>query len=159
MSTRTVLSPSCLRTSRVPSSLPSSTTMISRSIPSGSSTARIRRRISTSVLRSLNTGTTTDSLRSFGGGVLSRETTGALLHIPVARERETFTQLDPRFPVEQRAGACDVGPAARRVAERQRLEHQIGARTGHREDEVGQLEHGEFDGVTDVDRLIDVGVE
>src|SRR4051794_16944004 len=49
----------------VPSPLPSSTTMISRSMPSGSSTARMRRSTSTTVLRSLNTGTITESLRSF----------------------------------------------------------------------------------------------
>jgi hypothetical protein len=54
-----VLSSSCGSSARVPSVLPSSTSTTSRS--SGSSTLRIRRTISGSVLRSLNTGTITES--------------------------------------------------------------------------------------------------
>ena len=61
LTTLTVLSPSWPSTCCVPSELPSSTSTNSRSI--GSSTARIRRMISTTVLRSLKTGTITDSLR------------------------------------------------------------------------------------------------
>ncbi len=59
--TRTVLSASWRNTSRVPSVLPSSTTTISSS--TGRSTMRMRRTISTTVLRSSNTGTITESLR------------------------------------------------------------------------------------------------
>ena len=98
-----MLSPSWRSTSRVPSLLPSSTTMISRSMPSGSSTARMRRSTSTTVLRSLNTGTMTESLRSFGG-VRSRAATGPLLQVPGVRALETFAQLDLRLPTEQLAG-------------------------------------------------------
>ena len=61
VTTRTVLSFSWRSTSVVPSLLPSSTTMISRSRPSGSSTARIRRKISATVLRSFSTGTITET--------------------------------------------------------------------------------------------------
>ncbi len=97
-----MLSPSWRNTSRVPSLLPSSMTMISRSMPSGSSTARIRRTTSTTVLRSLKTGTMTESLRIFGGAV-SRSSTSALLQVPGVHAGEPLAQLDLRLPVQELA--------------------------------------------------------
>ena len=61
VTTRTVESCNAESTLPVPSVDPSSTTTTSSCI--GNSTARMRRRISAMVLRSLNTGTMTDSVR------------------------------------------------------------------------------------------------
>src|SRR4051812_22798694 len=150
--TRTVLSPSWRNTSRVPSPLPSSTTMISRSMPSGSSTARMRRSTSTTVLRSLNTGTITESLRSFRG-VVSRVTTGPLLQVPGVRALEALTQLDLGLPTEDVACNADVGTTAGRIVLGQRLEHEPGLDARDGAHHLGQLEHRELDRVADVHRL------
>src|SRR5262245_50614460 len=113
--TRTVLSASWRRTSRVPSLLPSSTITISRS--TGSSTARIRRTISTTVLRSSNTGTITDSL--WNAFVASGDTKPP---VPVVRAGETLAELDARTPTEHALGEGDVGPTLLRVVGGERLE-------------------------------------
>ena len=57
------------------------------------------------------------------------------------------------LPAEQRPGPGDVGPAPGRVADRQRLEHDLGARAGDLAHDVGQLEHRELDRVADVHRI------
>src|SRR3954454_18234343 len=158
MSTRTVLSPSWRSTSRVPSLLPSSITMISRSMPSGSSTVRIRRSTSTTVVRSLYTGTITESLRIFGG-VRSGMPTRPLLHVPGVCALQTFAQLHRRFPPEELARPRDVGLSLRRIAEGQRAVHEVGRHAGHFTPDLGELEHRELDRVADVDRFHDLRVE
>src|SRR3954447_16805202 len=155
---RTVLSPSWRKTSRVPPPLPSSTTMISRSMPSGRSTARMRRSTSTTVLRSLKTGTMIESFRSLGG-VESRVTTGPLFQVPRVCACEALAQLDLRLPPEQLARPADVGAAARRIARGERLEHQSGFHARNLAHELGELEHGELHRVADVHRPDDIGVE
>src|SRR5262245_64986120 len=101
--------------------------MISRSMPSGSSIERIRRSTSTTVLRSLKTGTMTESLRSFAGGDVSGPATRPLREVPVAHAGEPVVQVDGRLPPEQLPRPGDVGSPPRRVADRQRLEHDLGA--------------------------------
>src|ERR1700726_2861146 len=132
--------------------------MISRSMPSGSSTARIRRRTSTTVLGSLKTGTMTDSLRIFGG-VRSSSSTGALLQVPGVRTLESFAQLDFRFPAEELLDTGDVGLTSRRITDGERLEHDVRFGAGDVAHDFGELEHRVLDGVPDVDRLDDFRIE
>ena len=156
---RTVLSPSWRSTSRVPSLLPSSTTMISRSMPSGSSTARMRRSTSTTVLRSLYTGTITDSLRSFARRHVTRG------HGPAPPGTRRACARDPRAA---RSSAPNRGARApRAMSGRRRVGSSVGSGSNTSSDldardlahELGQLQHRELDRVADVDRVDDVGVE
>src|SRR6266513_1355703 len=155
--TRTVLSRSCVRTAPVPSSLPSSTTTISRS--TGSSTDRIRRTISATVLRSLKTGTMTDSVRNRGSAASSLMPSSLPLSpAPLVGAGETFAEVDLGAPAEHVGRKRDIGPAARRIVDGQRLEHDLGARSGDLEHGMSELEHGELVRVADVHRTGPVGV-
>src|SRR5437868_5376030 len=156
--TRTVLSRSCVRTAPVPSSLPSSTTTISRS--TGSSTDRIRRTISATVLRSLKTGTMIDSVRNRGSAVSSLMPSSLTLSPePLGGAGETFAEVDLRAPAEHVGRKRDVRPAACRIVDGQRLEHDLGARSRDLEHRVGEVQHGELVRVPDVHRTGPVGVE
>src|SRR5260370_2537017 len=156
--TRTVLSRSWVRTALVPSSLPSSTTTISRSM--GSSTDRIRRTISATVLRSLKTGTMTDSVRYRGSAVSSLMPPSLTFSPePVVGEGETFAEVDLGAPAEHVCRKGDVGPAPHGVVDGERLEDDLGTGSGDLEHGVGELEHGELVRVADVHRTGPVGVE
>src|SRR6266516_1931010 len=156
--TRTVLSRNCVRTAAVPSSLPSSTTTISRS--TGSSTDRIRRTISATVLRSLKTGTMTDSVRNRGSAVSSLMPPSLTLSPePLVGAGETFAEVDLGAPAEHVGRKRDVGPAPRRIVDGQRLEHDLGARSRDLAHGVGEIEHGELVRVPDVHRTGPVRLE
>src|SRR5690349_2154580 len=132
--------------------------MISRSIPSGSSTSRMRRTISTSVLRSLNTGTTTDNFCTLGCRSSSGKATRTLLDVPVAGPFETFAQRDRRFPSEEFACAGEIRLTTSRIVGRQWFEHDFGRRTRHLEHHLRELEHRVLTVVPDVDRTCLVAV-
>src|SRR5256714_3316778 len=156
--TRTVLSRSCVRTAPVPSSLPSSTTTISRS--TGSSTDRIRRTISATVLRSLRTGTMTDSVRNRGSAVSSLMPPSLTLSPePLVGAGETFAEVDLGAPAEHLGRKRDVGPAPNGIVHGKRLEDDLGARARDLEHGVGELEDGELVRVADVHRTGPIGVE
>src|SRR2546421_1184650 len=156
--TRTVLSRSCVRTAPVPSSLPSSTTTISRS--TGSSTDRIRRTISATVLRSLKTGTMTDSVRNRGSAVSSLMPSSLTLSPePLVGAGETFAEVDLGAPAEHLGRKRDVGPAPHGIVDGKRLEDDLGARAGDLEHGVSELEHGELVRVADIHRTGPIGVE
>src|SRR5437667_1426888 len=124
--TRTVLSRSWVRTAPVPSSLPSSTTTISRSM--GSSTDRIRRTISATVLRSLKTGTMTDTLRNRGSAVSSLVPPSLTFSPePVVAEGETFAEVDLGAQAEHVGRKGDVGPAPHGDDDGKRLDNEHGA--------------------------------
>src|SRR5947207_1629478 len=145
--TRTVESSRAARTRSVPSVEPSSTTMTSKSI--GSSTRRMRRRISVTVLRSLYTGTMTESSLYdgcvsslswlIGGrwGMGSATPSSYLGCEPFGRAGQTFPQLHLRLPPEPRLGERDVGPPLRRIVLRQRLVHDLRRAAGDLEDHLG----------------------
>src|ERR1700730_13236889 len=148
--TRTVLSRSWVRTAPVPSSLPSSTTTISRSM--GSSTDRIRRTISATVLRSLKTGTMTDSVRNRGSALTSPPER-------VVGECDTVAEGDPGAPAEHAGRKSDVGPTPHGVVDGKRLEDDLGTGSRDLEHGVGKLQHGELVRGADVHRAGPVGVE
>src|SRR6266566_604488 len=156
--TRTVLSRSCVRTAPVPSSLPSSTTTISRS--TGSSTDRIRRTISATVLRSLKTGTMIDSVRNRGSAFSSLMPPSLTLSPePLVGEGETFAEVDLGTPAELLGRKGDVGSAPHGVVDGKRLEDDLRGGPGDLEHGVGELQHGELVRVADVHRTGPVGVE
>src|SRR4051812_23317931 len=159
--TLTVESPSWLSTCWVPSELPSSTITNSRS--TGSSTARIRRMISTTVVRSLNTGTITESLRYppvstsatwHPGGVVTE-----LRAVRGERALEPLSELDLRLPTEQLLRQGDVGLALGRVVGGERLERDLRRRAGDVDHRLGELEDRELVRVADVHRADVVGLE
>ena len=131
--TRTVLSPSCASTSRVPSVLPSSTTMISRSMPSGSSTARMRRMISTTVLRSLKTGTTTESLRSFGTAFVTRG------HV---RRSSRYQRIGARKPSRRSTFGSQPSSSRARVMSGRR---RVGSPTGSGSNTISRARTGDLE--------------
>src|SRR6476469_327510 len=159
--TLTVESPSWFSTCWVPSELPSSTMTNSRSI--GSSTARIRRMISTTVVRSLNTGTMTESF------LYPPVSTAATQHPrvvvaergPVRGERalESLAELDLRLPAEQPLRERDVGLALRGVVGGARLERDLRRRARHVDHGLGELEDRELVRVADVHRTDVVRLE
>src|SRR5712691_283963 len=157
--TRTVLSPSWDRTSRVPSSLPSSTITISRSI--GRSTPRIRRTTSATVFRSLKTGTMTDSFRSGAPGAPGASVPLPLTFasVPGIRAGQTFAELDLRAPTEDALGEPDVGTAAHRIIDGQRLVDDGRFGAGDLQDELGELADRELVGVADVHRPVPVRLQ
>src|SRR2546430_14693274 len=157
--TRTVLSRSCVRTAPVPSSLPSSTTTISRS--TGSSPDRIRRTISATVLRSLKTGTMTDSLltRTCAAGPPLAPPSLTFPPEPLVGAGETFAEVDLRTPAEDPVCQADVGTPARGIADRERLEDDLRAGLGELEHGLSELEDGELVRVPDVHRPRPVGLE
>src|SRR5262245_58786234 len=155
--TRTVLSRSCVRTSAVPSRLPSSTITISRS--TGSSTDRIRRTSSATVLRSLKTGTMTDSVRNRFAASSLGPSSLTLPPEPFVGAGETFAEVDLRAPAEHVVREGDVGPAAHRIVDGERLVHDLGARPGDLEHLLCEVEDGELVRVPDVHRTDPVGVE
>ena len=143
-------------------SLPSSTTMNSRSI--GSSTARMRRMISTTVLRSLKTGTITESLRyppvstrprGASGRVDARTPRGTTRSV---RSRPSRSWTSGSHPSTSRASVMSgwrcVGSSIG-----QRLERDLRRRAGDVEHRLGQLEDRELVRVADVHRADVVGLE
>src|SRR5437588_204845 len=155
-SMRTVESSTAPSTLSVPSVEPSSTTIISRS--TGSSTSRIRRRISSTVFRSLYTGTMT--VRSLYSPMCA---SGTLLleHLrePGDGALQSFPQRNGRLPAEQLLGQGDVGLPLGGVVDRERFVDDLAGRTGELHDDVGQLPDGELVGVADVHGTDVVGVE
>src|SRR5262245_47326907 len=144
--TRTVLSASWLSTSRVPSLLPSSTSTNSRS--SGMSTARIRRTISATVLRSSYTGTMTDSLwyRATASGSVTTPP------VPLVGPSETFAEVDLGMPTEDVVGERDIGAPLARVVDRERLVSDARTRARHVEHRQCEVEHGHLVRVAEVHR-------
>src|SRR3984893_7464086 len=156
--TRTVLSRSCVRTAPVPSSLRSSTTTISRSM--GSSTDRIRRTISATVLGSLQTAAGTYGVRNRGSAVSSLVPSSLTFSPePVVGEGETFAEVDLGAPAEHVGRKSDVGPTPHGVVDGKRLEDDLGTGSRDLEHGVGKLQHGELVRVADVHRAGPVGVE
>src|SRR5690242_10954131 len=126
----------------------------------GRSTDRIRRTISATVLRSLKTGTMTDSVRNRGSAVSSLMPPSLTLSPePLVGAGETFAEVDLGTPAEHLGRKGDVGPTPHRVVDGKRLEDDLGAGPGDLEHRVGELQHGELVRVADVHRTVPVGVE
>src|SRR3954452_324877 len=151
----TVESSMAVRIWVVPSVDPSSTTTISRS--TGSSTRRMRRSTSATVLRSLYTGTMTERVRPSG----SRRSS-SLMPVtpePLGGAGHALVQPDLRLPAQDRPGQGEVGTALRRVVDRAGVEHQLRRRAGDLQYALGQVEDGELVGVADVHRTDVVRVQ
>src|SRR5713101_4312041 len=164
VTTRTVLSASWVSTSLVPSVLPSSTNTISRS--TGNSTARMRRTISTTVLRSSNTGTITESfpysaLLDPASDPCSKPRSGlaTVPPVPVEGVGETLAKADRRTPVEDLLGERDIRSSLPGIVVGQWLEHQLRAASDDLVHELGELVHRELLGVSDVHGPDVLGVE
>ncbi len=161
MTMRTVLSPSWRSTSRVPSLLPSSTTMISRSTPSGSSTARMRRsdldqRVA--LVEDRHDDRELAQLRRCADGHARPRARSSRYHS--CMRRKTLAQRDR--------------PAPSRAASRARVmsgRRRVGSPTGSGSNTISdvepvtsrttsdELEHRDLVRVADVDRIDDVRVE
>ena len=164
VTTRTVLSCNCWSTSTLPSVLPSSTTMISRSSPAGSSTARMRRTISATVLRSLSTGTMTESFLydALLPGGCSRPGFRCAPRVPSGTTRTCA-------PARRAAGSSAASRAlhgpdrCRGGAGSDRRPAAAGARPPNRSPSprarAGRARHRELIGVADVDRPDDARIE
>ena len=139
MTTRTVLSPSCFSTSRVPSVLPSSTTMISRSIPSGSSHLAHAPHDLDERVALVEDRDDDRQLADRREPVLSGPATARAPRGTTRACAQTFAQRDLRFPSEQFARPGEVGTPAGRVVDRQRLEHDLRRRTGDLEHELARV--------------------
>src|SRR5215510_3322249 len=130
---------------------------ISRS--TGSGTARIRRTISATVLRSLKTGTMTDSVRKLSAASPLVPPSLTLPPEPFVGAGETFAEVDLGTPAEDLVRELDVGSPPCGVVDRERLVHDLGARPGDLEHPPGELEDRELVRVPDVHRTDPVGVE
>src|SRR5262249_48205099 len=119
----------------------------------------MRRTISATVLRSLKTGTMTDSVLNRAAVSSLGPSSLTLPPEPFVGAGETFAEVDLRTPAEHVVRERDVGTTAHRIVERERLEHDLRGRAGDVEHCLRQLEHRELVRVPDVHRTDPVGGE
>src|SRR5262249_61782230 len=85
----------------------------------------MRRTISATVLRSLKTGTMTDSVLNRAAVSSLGPSSLTLPPEPFVGAGETFAEVDLRTPAEHVVRERDVGTTAHRIVERERLEHDL----------------------------------
>src|SRR5262249_61719035 len=88
----------------------------------------MRRTISATVLRSLKTGTMTDSVLNRAAVSSLGPSSLTLPPEPFVGAGETFAEVDLRTPAEHVVRERDVGTTAHRIVERERLAHPLPAR-------------------------------
>src|SRR5262249_59543513 len=88
----------------------------------------MRRTISATVLRSLKTGTMTDSVLNRAAVSSLGPSSLTLPPEPFVGAGETFAEVDLRTPAEHVVRERDVGTTAHRIVERERLEHDLRGR-------------------------------
>src|SRR5262245_51944045 len=106
-------------------------------------------------------GTVATACRQCNGGVkapLARLADEALHSGLVDRALQPLPERDLRLPAEQVLGPGDVGLADLRVVDRERLEGDLGARAGHLDHGLGELQERVLVLAADVHRQVDVGL-